>query len=299
MADIKDQLIKDSYNYVLQSDLSTGVVYRIGGDVPVSPIFSSGLTINDSFTYSNGTEQLGYVLTTDGTGYAYWSAVSASTPSSGVTSITVGSGLSADSSTGAVTILFTGTTGLSGSGTTGYLPKWTGSTGLGDSLVYDTTTGVTIGTGFTWDNTNTRLGIGTNTPTSPLFVYTNTTSSTIGDNNAFIIHNNNPNWATSGSSNLTELFFSDAGQGSGTANGLNLGHRYAGISAFITGWNNTNSSGGLNFITKETTASALTTKLQIRPNGNVLIGTTTDAGYKLDVNGSARSTNFRLHEIYW
>jgi hypothetical protein len=78
MADIKDQLIKDSYNYVLQSDLSTGVVYRIGGTIPVNPIFSSGLTINDSFTYSNGTEQNGFALLTDGTGYAYWGPVSGS-----------------------------------------------------------------------------------------------------------------------------------------------------------------------------------------------------------------------------
>jgi len=78
MADIKDQLIKDSYNYVLQSDISTGVVYRIGGNVPVNPIFSSGLTINDSFIYSNGTEQNGYALLTDGTGYAYWGPVSGS-----------------------------------------------------------------------------------------------------------------------------------------------------------------------------------------------------------------------------
>ena len=85
MADIKDQLIKDSYNYVLQSDLSTGVVYRIGGSIPINPIFQSGLTINDSFTYSNGTEQNGYVLLTDGTGYAYWGPVSGSSSSSGLT----------------------------------------------------------------------------------------------------------------------------------------------------------------------------------------------------------------------
>ena len=76
MADIKDQLIKDSYNYILQSDLTTGVVYRIGGSIPVNPIFSSGLTVNSGFTYTNGSEQPGYVLTTDGTGYAYWSSVS-------------------------------------------------------------------------------------------------------------------------------------------------------------------------------------------------------------------------------
>ena len=76
MADIKDQLIKDSYNYVLQSDLSTGVVYRIGGSIPVNPIFSSGLTINNSFVYSGAGEQNGYALFTDGTGYAYWGPMS-------------------------------------------------------------------------------------------------------------------------------------------------------------------------------------------------------------------------------
>ena len=74
MADIRNQLVKDTYNYVLQSDLSTGYVYRIGGDVPVNPIFSSGLTILNNFKYSNGTEQNGYVLYSDGSGNAYWGA---------------------------------------------------------------------------------------------------------------------------------------------------------------------------------------------------------------------------------
>jgi hypothetical protein len=74
MADIKNQLVKDTYNYVLQSDLSTGYVYRIGGDVPVNPIFSSGLTILENFKYSNGTEQNGYVLYSDSVGNAYWGA---------------------------------------------------------------------------------------------------------------------------------------------------------------------------------------------------------------------------------
>jgi hypothetical protein len=118
MADIKDQLIKDSYNYVLQCNFGDGIVYRIGGAIPVNPVFQSGLTVNDSFTYSNGTEQLGYVLTCDAFGNAIWSPVSAATPSSGVTSITVGEGLSANTSTGNVTIVFTGSTGISGE----YLP---------------------------------------------------------------------------------------------------------------------------------------------------------------------------------
>ena len=148
MADIKDQLIKDSYNYVLQSDLSTGIVYRIGGSIPVNPIFSSGLTINCGFTYSNGTEQNGYVLTTDGTGYAYWSPASAATPSSGVTSITVGNGLSASSSTGAVKIVFTGSTDTSGD----YLPL-SGGTITGETLFQS---GVTANTIYT----SSKLSVG-------------------------------------------------------------------------------------------------------------------------------------------
>jgi hypothetical protein len=107
MSDIRNQLIKDSYNYVLQSDLGTGVVYRIGGDVPVNPIFQSGLTINDRFVYANGTEGVGYTLITDGTGYAYWAPVSAATPSSGVTSVNTGFGLSGNVTTGAITIVNT------------------------------------------------------------------------------------------------------------------------------------------------------------------------------------------------
>jgi len=51
--DIKNQLIKNSYNYVLQSDLVTGVVYRIGGGVPVNPIFQSGMTVEDTFVVEN------------------------------------------------------------------------------------------------------------------------------------------------------------------------------------------------------------------------------------------------------
>jgi hypothetical protein len=107
MSDISNQLIKDSYNYVLQSDLGDGIVYRIGGTIPVNPKFLSGLTVNSGFTYSNGTEGVGYALLTDGTGYAYWAPVSAATPSSGVTSITATNGLSGNVTTGAVTIVNT------------------------------------------------------------------------------------------------------------------------------------------------------------------------------------------------
>ena len=107
MSDISNQLIKDSYNYVLQSDLSSGTVYRIGGTIPVNPKFLSGLTVMEKFVYSDGTEQPNYALLTDGTGLAFWGPISAATPSSGVTSVTTGVGLSGDVTTGAVTLINT------------------------------------------------------------------------------------------------------------------------------------------------------------------------------------------------
>ena len=107
MSDISNQLIKDSYNYVLQSDTTTGVVYRIGGTIPVNPTFQSGLTVTGGFTYSGAGEQVGYVMTCDALGNATWEPISAATPSSGVTSITVGNGLSGNVTTGAITLINT------------------------------------------------------------------------------------------------------------------------------------------------------------------------------------------------
>jgi len=98
MPDIKGQLIKNSYNYVLQSDLITGIVYRIGGDAPNNPKFISGLTVNANFTYSNGSEFPGYVLTCDSAGNAVWG------PVSGATSGVVVTGGTFDYSAGTLTL---------------------------------------------------------------------------------------------------------------------------------------------------------------------------------------------------
>lgn len=164
MSDISNQLIKDSYNYVLQSDTTTGVVYRIGGQIPVNPIFQSGLTVTGGFTYSGAGEQVGYALLTDGTGYAYWGPVSAATPSSGVTSITVGNGLSADSSTGAVTIVFTGSTGTSGD----YLPL-SGGTVTGGTVFQS---GLTANTFYS----SGQVGIGISNPDAAAIIEIASTS---------------------------------------------------------------------------------------------------------------------------
>jgi len=99
MSNISGQLIKDSFNYVLQSDLITGVVYRIGGSIAENPKFISGLTVNTSFTYSDGSEFPGYVLTCDAAGNAVWG------PVSGATSGVVVTGGTFDYSAGTLTLV--------------------------------------------------------------------------------------------------------------------------------------------------------------------------------------------------
>jgi hypothetical protein len=98
MSNISGQLIKDSYNYVLQSDLISGIVYRIGGSVAENPKFISGLTVNANFTYSDGSEFPGYVLTCDASGNAVWG------PVSGATSGVVVTGGTFDYSAGTLTL---------------------------------------------------------------------------------------------------------------------------------------------------------------------------------------------------
>ena len=99
MSNISGQLIKDSYNYVLQSDLISGIVYRIGGSVAENPKFISGLTVNANFTYSDGSEFPGFVLTCDAAGNAVWS------PVSGATSGVVVTGGTFDYSAGTLTLV--------------------------------------------------------------------------------------------------------------------------------------------------------------------------------------------------
>jgi len=119
---ISDILIKNSYDYVLQSDVESGKVYRIGGDVPVNPTFGSGLTINGKFTYADGTQQPNYVLTSDANGVSTWKpiagALSGTSGTSGVNGENGTAGTSGTSGTSGVN----GENGTAGtSGTSGGL----------------------------------------------------------------------------------------------------------------------------------------------------------------------------------
>jgi hypothetical protein len=156
MSDISNQLIKNSYDYVLQSDLTTGIVYRIGGAVPVNPIFLSGLTINSGFTYSNGTEQNGYVLICDAFGNAKWGAVSG-TSGSGLTYF-----VSATTPTGTSLVSgdrwFNTTTGIElvwidDGDSQQWVQPFSVPGPLSPDVGYYLTTGITTSQTITWDKT--------------------------------------------------------------------------------------------------------------------------------------------------
>jgi hypothetical protein len=150
---------------------------------------------------------------------------------------------------------------ITGTGTAGQVSFWNGTnTQAGDS-------------GLVWDNTNKRLGIGTSSPSESLHIV-----------------------RTGSQAPTFALLQSETGQaslkllaGSGTTNRAARIDFLNGVSSTtVPRWtliNDFNQNGTNEF---NIVASDVTRKIVIFQNGNVGIGTTTDAGFRLDVNGTAR-----------
>jgi hypothetical protein len=128
---------------------------------------------------------------------------------------------------------------VGGTGASGQVAFWNGtSSQTGNNNLF-------------WDNTNGRLGVGTNAPAFNLQV--------------------NGSLRNINASNAVAASF---GGGTSTPSVVGIGTINSGALPFIQGYNN---------------AISGTASLSINPSGgNVLIGTATDAGFRLDVNGSTR-----------
>jgi hypothetical protein len=145
-----------------------------------------------------------------------------------------------------------------------------------------------------WDDTNKRFRIGAATTTSKFSVTDDVLaeiqsavySNTAGNAGAFLVRKSrgsiaSPSALLSGD-RLGGFFFSGNNTGSGF-------HNPCALIAFAAE-NFTGSAAG-GYFAFETTANGTisrTEKMRLLGNGNVLINTTTDAGFRLDVNGTAR-----------
>ena len=136
-------------------------------------------------------------------------------------------------------------------------------TSAADFRAIETSAGnVLFGSNFFWDNTNGRLGIGTNSPIAPLDVATSATT----------IINRIRTTSTSNSTNVA-LLFQDGTTGTNSVDGLYLGR-----------------SSAINYLwTYETEplvfGTSNTERVRLFANGNFALNSTTDSGQRLQVNG--------------
>lgn len=200
---------------------------------------------------------------------------------------------------------------ITGTGTTNYLPKFTGASALGNSLVSDNGTRVTIdgdfrvaladanlnlqGTSKSYllqvvDSDN-RLRIYDNTANAERFSITSAGNVGIGTTSPYQAKldvngiNGVANIGAS-NSNVDQLLIGSIDRASAPAF-FSLPNGSAFIGAIGNGVANTLGIGTFG-AAPVIFGTSNTEKMRIASGGNVLIGTTTDAGYLLDVNGTAR-----------
>ena len=159
---------------------------------------------------------------------------------------------------------------LTGSGTTNYLSKFTGSTALGNSIIYDNGTAVGIGT----TSPSYLLDIN-GTTRSTTFLSTDATSST----GLYITAA-----TTSGAGAILRLTKNASDKQ--VYQTFESDTLYLGVAANQTTVADIGTKSGVNLAFN----TAYSERMRIASSGNVLIGTTTDNGAKLQVSGNATIT---------
>ena len=156
----------------------------------------------------------------------------------------------------------------------GYKLDVNGTARIASNLTVDTDT-------LFVDATNNRVGVGTVTPTGKIHI------STPGGPNSGLVTT-----ATSSTSYASTDWINSSGditQMLATGSGYSFGTILSRQANF-----NTNAPNGLSFIAYNATgfitwgAGGLNERMRLHASGNFSLGPTTDAGYKLDVNGTAR-----------
>jgi hypothetical protein len=193
---------------------------------------------------------------------------------------------------------------ITGTGTTNYLPKFTGASALGNSQLFDNgnvgignaapfysldLTGQTIRTARIYSaSTDTRIYLQNTTSGAPTTDAGLMTGLIVNDAYFFNYQAGNTIFGTSGSERMRITSAGNVGIGTTTP-----AYKFEVSDGTRTAVINPNASlDGIFLGVKEAKPLVFGTsdneRMRIAANGNVLIGTTTDAGYKLDVNGTAR-----------
>ena len=197
MADISGQLIKDSYNNVIQVDPLTGEFLRIGGDRVQNPVFLCGMTITNGLVYSQGA-QSGYLLSSDAYGNASWiippggqgssgtagSSGSAGTSGSSGSSGSSGANGSSGSSGSAGTSGSSGSRGTSGSSGSSGQNGTSGSSGAnGSGTVKGTSNYIpyfdspgSVDSSIIFQRSSSNIGINTISPDTSALLQLNSTT---------------------------------------------------------------------------------------------------------------------------
>jgi hypothetical protein len=235
------------------------------GNANYVALFNGTSSIGNSIIYQSGTNvgimNASPTTTLDVTGGGQFSGsiIALSFIKSGGTSAQI---LAADGSviTAGTNITISGGTisttgsGITGSGTTNYLPKFTGASSIGNSLIFDN---------------GTNIGIGLTSPSYKLDVQDNGVSGIV-DVASFSVTGNG------GSGRGVGILLGAAGSSNSVQVARLVGYHDLAISSAVAA----------SFAIQVANSSGtLTERLRVTQAGNLIIGTTTDAGARLLISG--------------